>query len=184
MIAQDLESTAVRRDAGDLAKEGVVGVTIVWADNNGIPRSRTVPVDQFDAAVRRGVGVTPLFAVFDSHDQITFEHAPLGTPSGDIRLVPVHDRPVRLAGQPGFGWVPGRLTEADGSPWAYDPRGVLERQVARAADLGLRFLAGYEMEFQLTTGGHEDGDLPRPAFEGPRTGPRSCWRSTSSPVNC
>ncbi len=167
-------TTEAQRDADELEKRGVVGVTIVWADNNGIPRSRTVPVDQFGAAVQRGVGVTPLFAVFDSHDGITFEHGPLSTPSGDIRLVPVSDRAVRLAGQPGFGWVPGRLVEADGSPWPYDQRGVLERQVARGAELGLEFRAGYEIEFQLSKSDDEDGDdggAPRPVFEGPSYGP-------------
>ncbi|MGW4794055.1 hypothetical protein ACWEPC_16800, partial [Nonomuraea sp. NPDC004297] len=127
----------------DLAAAGVAGVTIVWADNNGIPRSRTVPVDQFGAAAARGVGVTPLFAVFDSHDTITFDHPPLATPSGDIRLVPVTDRLVHLAGQPSFAWVPGRQVAADGSPWPYDQRGALERQVARAAALGLELRAGY-----------------------------------------
>ncbi|MFI9840965.1 glutamine synthetase family protein [Nonomuraea sp. NPDC051941] len=155
----------------DLAETGVVGVTIVWADNNGIPRSRTVPIGQFGAAVERGVGVTPLFAVFDSHDGITFGHPPLGTPSGDIRLMPVADRLVRLAGQPGFAWVPGRQVAADGSAWPYDQRGVLERQVARAATLGLDFLAGYEMEFHLSRADGGDGDDVRPIYEGPSYGP-------------
>ncbi|MEV0381536.1 glutamine synthetase family protein [Nonomuraea sp. NPDC050643] len=153
----------------DLAKDGVVGVTIVWADNNGIPRSRTVPIGEFDAVAERGVGVTPLFAVFDSHDAITFEHAPLGTPSGDIRLVPVSGRIVRLAGQPGFAWVPGRQVAADGSAWPYDQRSVLERQVSRAAALGLDFLAGYEVEFHLSRA--DDGDDARPVYEGPCYGP-------------
>ncbi|MET7328137.1 glutamine synthetase family protein [Nonomuraea sp. NPDC005650] len=155
----------------DLAEAGVVGVTIVWADNNGIPRSRTVPVGQFGAAVERGVGVTPLFAVFDSQDGITFGHPPLGTPSGDIRLMPVPDRLVRLAGQPGFAWVPGRQVAADGSAWPYDQRGVLERQLSRAADLGLDFLAGYEMEFHLSRADESDGDDVRPVYEGPSYGP-------------
>ncbi|MBB5780260.1 glutamine synthetase family protein [Nonomuraea jabiensis] len=155
----------------DLAETGVVGVTIVWADNNGIPRSRTVPVGQFGAAVERGVGVTPLFAVFDSHDGITFGRSPLGTPSGDIRLMPVADRLVRLAGQPGFAWVPGRQVAADGSAWPYEQRGVLERQVSRAAALGLDFLAGYEMEFHLSRADGDDGDDVRPIYEGPSYGP-------------
>lgn len=154
----------------DLAAAGVAGVTIVWADNNGIPRSRTVPVDQFGAAAARGVGVTPLFAVFDSHDTITFDHPPLATPSGDIRLVPVTDRLVHLAGQPSFAWVPGRQVAADGSPWPYDQRGALERQVARAAALGLELRAGYEIEFHLSAAG-DDAPDPRPVYAGPSYGP-------------
>ena len=30
--------------AADLAAQGVVGVSITWADNNGIPRCRIVPI--------------------------------------------------------------------------------------------------------------------------------------------
>lgn len=87
-------------DAGalalDLAANGVAGVMITWADNNGIPRFRTVPVDSLPEVAKRGVGITTLFAVFDTHDAITFAHEGLSTPAGDIRLVPVLPRLVRL----------------------------------------------------------------------------------------
>ncbi|MEU0515895.1 hypothetical protein [Amycolatopsis sp. NPDC006125] len=115
----------VRATVAELANQGVVGITVAWADNNGITRSRTVPPRGLPSAVRAGIGVTPLFAVFDSHDAITFGHKGLGTPSGDVRLVPEADRIVRLSGQSGFAWAPGRLVAADGSDWPYDPRGVL-----------------------------------------------------------
>lgn len=155
-----------------LEKEGVVGVTIVWADNNGIPRSRTVPIDQLPVVGERGVGLTPLFAVFDSLDGVTFEHAPLSTPSGDIRLMPVTERLVRLAGQPGFAWAPGRQVAADGSPWPYDQRTVLEHQVQRAAEHGLDIRAGYELEFQLSDAvSAVDGDEPRLPHSSPSYGP-------------
>ena len=55
-----------------------------------------------------GVGITTLFAVFDSHDAITFAHEPLSTPSGDVRLIPVLEALTPLAGQPALAWVPGR----------------------------------------------------------------------------
>ena len=156
--------------AAELAEQGVVGITIVWADNNGVPRSRTVPVRSLASAAERGVGITPLFAVFDSHDAITFDHEPLSTPSGDIRLIPEVRRLVRLAGQPGFAWVPGRQVASDGSPWPYDQRGVLERQVARAEAMGIGCLAGYELEFQLSW--HEENtDELHFVHTGPSYGP-------------
>ena len=106
--------------AEELAGARVAGVTIAWADNNGIPRSRTVPVGRLADVAVQGVGITTLFAVFDSHDAITFEHPGLSTPSGDIRLVPEVGRITRLAGQPAFAWAPGRQLAPDGSPWPYD----------------------------------------------------------------
>ena len=138
-------------DVGEITEEltasGVAGVTISWADNNGIPRSRTVPVGALPRMAEIGVGITTLFAVFDSFDAITFAHQGLATPSGDVRLIPVLDRLVRLTGQPALAWVPGRQVAADGSPWPYDQRGVLERQVAAMAEQGLTAKVGYEMEF-------------------------------------
>jgi len=131
--------------SGELAQAGVAGVTIVWPDNNGIPRSRTVPVGRLADVARRGVGITTLFAVFDSHDRITFAHERLSTPSGDVRLVPVLERLHPLAGQPALAWVPGRQLGPDGSPWPYDQRSALEAQVDRARELDLDVRVGYEL---------------------------------------
>jgi glutamine synthetase len=62
-----------RLPADELSCSGVVGVTIAWVDNNGIARSRTVPVGGLADAAERGVAVSTTLAVFDSHDGITFE---------------------------------------------------------------------------------------------------------------
>jgi glutamine synthetase len=160
--------------AADLAANGVVGVTIAWADNNGIPRSRTVPIASLPQVATRGIGVTPLFAVFDTHDGITFAHQGLATPSGDLRLVPDLGRLTRLAGQPALAWAPGRQIAVDGSPWPYDQRGVLEAQVRAAAAEGLEIKAGYELEFVLTQAdpGDPDGE-PRLAYQAPAYSPHA-----------
>ncbi|HKR51177.1 MAG TPA: glutamine synthetase family protein [Pseudonocardiaceae bacterium] len=159
-------------DAGALALElaanGVVGVTITWVDNNGIPRSRVVPVDSLPQVTKRGVGVSTTLAVFDSHDAITFTHADLSTPSGDVRLIPELRGVTRLAGQRALAWAPGRQITADGSPWPYDQRAVLETQVQAAAAEGLEIKAGYEMEFVLTYADDSGGSgEPRLAHQGP-----------------
>ncbi|MDT7708162.1 MAG: glutamine synthetase [Pseudonocardiales bacterium] len=158
--------------AAGLTAAGVAGVTISWADNNGIPRSRTVPVGALPRVAEVGVGITTLFAVFDSADAITFAHADLATPSGDVRLVPVLDKLVPLAGQPALAWAPGRQVAADGDPWPYDQRGALERQVDALAADGLTALVGYEMEFgvYLDDGADEE---PVPAHPGPAYSPQA-----------
>ncbi|MGQ0576653.1 MAG: glutamine synthetase, partial [Pseudonocardia sp.] len=153
-----------------LTDTGVAGVTVAWCDNSGVPRSRTVPVAALPEVVRTGIGVTSLFAVFDSADAITFDHPGLATPSGDVRLIPVLDGLTRLAGQPALAWAPGRQVAADGTPWPYDQRGVLERQVARLAEDGLSALVGYEIEFTVSVG---DGDAVTPAHPGPAYSPHA-----------
>ncbi len=161
--------------ASDLATNGVVGVIIAWADNNGIPRSRTVPLASLPQVAKRGIGVTTTLAVFDTHDTITFAHEGLATPCGDIRVVPELRGLTRLAGQPALAWAPGRQIAADGSPWPYDQRGALEAQVDAAAADGLEIRAGYEMEFVLTQAG-DFGDPdrePRLAYQAPAYSPHA-----------
>ncbi|MFC5062893.1 glutamine synthetase [Actinomycetospora atypica] len=145
-----------RELAAALAADGVAGLIVAWVDNNGIPRSRTVPVSTLPQVAVAGVGVTTLFAVFDTNDAITFAAPGLGTASGDVRLVPQLDRITRLAGQPAFAWAPGKQVTADGGPWAFDQRSVLERVVAALDADGYSALVGYEMEF----GVYEQAQVP------------------------
>jgi glutamine synthetase len=164
-----------RELAAALSADGVAGVIIAWADNNGIPRARTVPVSALPQVAVAGVGVTTLFAVFDTNDAITFAAPGLQTPSGDLRLVPQLDRVTRLAGQPAFAWAPGRQVTADGGPWAFDQRSVLERTVARLHDAGYSALVGYEMEFGVFEPEQEgdDPDALVPAHSGPAYSPHA-----------
>ncbi|NBH12282.1 glutamine synthetase, partial [Amycolatopsis sp. SID8362] len=161
--------------AKDFAAAGVGGVHLAWADNNGIPRSRIVPIAGLADAAVRGVGATSLFAVFDSHDAITYGHAGLATPSGDIRLVPVVERLRRLAGQPALAWAPARQLTRDGEPWPYCQRAVLEAQVAEGARRGLEFRAGYELEFAVAPAGSTD-IVTTPGHPGPAYSPHALVR--------
>ena len=149
--------------------DGVHGLTIVFCDNNGIPRSRTVPAARLEDACERGVGITTLFPVFLSNDMITFAHGPLSNASGDVRLVATPERVVPLAGQPAFAWTPGRQFLVDGERSPYCPRGVLERTVERAAAAGLDVRAGYELEWFVGNAGEELA----PAHSGPVYSPHA-----------
>ena len=149
--------------------EGLHGLTIVFCDNNGIPRSRTVPASRREDACERGVGITTLFPVFLSNDMITFAHEPLSNASGDVRLLATPERVVPLAGQPGFAWTPGRQFLVDGERSPYCARGVLERMVQRAAAAGLEVRAGYELEWFVGRAGEELA----PAHSGPVYSPHA-----------
>src|SRR5690242_10845963 len=108
---------AAERAAGlveELRGAGVSGVTVVWADNNGIPRSRTVPVASLPQVAATGIGVSTVFAVFDTNDGIQYGAPGRETPSGDVRLVPDLDRLTPLAGQPGLACAPGTIVDVGG----------------------------------------------------------------------
>ena len=119
-----------------------------------------------------GVGITTLFAVFDSHDAITFAHEALSTPSGDVRLVPVLDAAgaARRAARAGVGAGPsGRRGR---QPVALRPaRGAGAAGRRRWPRQGLTALVGYEMEFGGDHGA-ETSSPPTPAPPTART--RSC----------
>ncbi len=174
MDAPDLDALTTA-----LEQQGVRGVTIGWVDNNGTVRSRTVPTAALPGVATKGVGITATFAVFDSHDGVTFAHDGLATPSGDVRLVPVIDSAADvtpLAAQPGQAWVNGRQLDADGDPWPYCQRTVLERQVAAAAQAGFEVRAGFEMEMVVVRDdlvADPEGKEWRPAHRGPVYSPNA-----------
>jgi glutamine synthetase len=147
----------------------VVGLTIVFVDNNGIPRSRSVPIERLEEACERGIGMTTLFPIFLSNDGLTFDHPALSNVSGDLRLLATPQMVVPLAGQPGFAWSPGRQFFNDGTRSPYCPRGVLERAVGRADAAGLEVRAGFELEWFI---GHAGEDLS-PAHTGPVYSPHA-----------
>jgi glutamine synthetase len=154
-----------------LRRNGVAGVTVVWADNNGIPRSRTVPVDSLPQVAATGIGVSTVFAIFDTNDGIQYSAPGRETPSGDVRLVPDLDRLTPLAGQPGLAWAPGTQVAVDGSPWPWDQRSLLTTTVAALAERGYTALVGYEMEFAVCTADPTGAIVP--AYRGPAYSPHA-----------
>ncbi|GAA4798336.1 glutamine synthetase [Actinomycetospora chlora] len=165
---------AAERAAGlveELRGAGVSGVTVVWADNNGIPRSRTVPVASLPQVAATGVGVSTVFAVFDTNDGIQYGAPGRETPSGDVRLVPDLDRLTPLAGQPGLAWAPGTIVDVDGSPWPWDQRSLLTATVDALAARGWSALVGYEMEFAVSLPS-DDGAVV-PAYRAPAYSPHA-----------
>ena len=164
MSTQDLAALAA-----ELKAKGVRALTVTWCDSNGIQRSRSAPIDKLAAAVERGMGVSFLFAVFDSHDHIHWGVEGLETASGDFRVKAVPERIVQLAGQPAFAWAPGQLWLQEGPRWEHCYRAALERLVERASGLGYEFKAGLELEWFIG----QDSDEPVAAHRGPVYSPNA-----------
>lgn len=135
-----------------LQLQGVTGVQVGWVDNAAVLRTRTIPLRHLPAVARRGIGITPLFSVFNSYDLIDTDYHGQTVPddlSAEVRLVPVLSELRVLARQPEIAFAPARILARTGECWAYDPRSVLERVTVRAADAGYTFKFGYEIEFFL-----------------------------------
>ncbi len=164
----DPAEQAVRAEqvAGQLRDDGVRGVVLSYVDTAGLTRIKTVPVARLARTARWGVGMSTVFDVFLSNDLMT-STAELGSPDGDLRLVPDLDRLVTLAAQPGWAWAPvDRYTQA-GEVWAACQRSFARKMVDAAAAAGLTFQMAIEVEWAL---GRGDADGFVPACTGPAYG--------------
>ena len=152
--------------AHKLRLEGVRGVVLSYVDTAGVTRIKTVPVGRLPRAASWGVGMSTVFDVFLSNDLMTSTDD-LGSPDGDLRLVPDLDRLVVLAGQPGWAWAPVDRYQQSGQAWAACQRTFARAMVDRAAGAGLEFRMAIEVEWAL---GRGDVDGFAPACTGPAYG--------------
>ncbi|MET9295630.1 glutamine synthetase family protein [Streptomyces sp. NPDC003077] len=150
MGTRDPEQWAeARQVAARLDAEGVRTVALTWVDNAGITRVKAVPVRRLPQAVRRGVGMSPVFDAYTSEDA-TAPSAHLGGPDGDLRLFPDLDRITVLAAQPGWAWAPVDRYEQLGAPHPACQRQFARRMTDRAEAAGLRLRMGFETEWVVT----------------------------------
>ncbi len=162
----DLQAARAEGLAQQLRQQGVHGVVLSWVDTAGVTRIKTVPVGRLARATRWGVGMSTVFDVFLSNDLMT-STAELGSPDGDLRLVPDLDRLVVLAAQPGWAWAPVNRYEQSGTVWAACQRSFAQAMTDRAAEAGLELRMAIEVEWALGRGDAEDFT---PACTGPAYG--------------
>jgi glutamine synthetase len=152
--------------ARTLRAQGIRGVVLSYVDTAGITRIKTVPVGRLARTAAWGVGMSTVFDIFLSDDSMTAT-ADLGSPDGDLRLVPDLDRLVPLAAQSGWAWAPVDRYRQTGEVWPACQRSFARAMVARAAATGLELKMAVEVEWAAGRGG-VDGFVP--ACSGPAYG--------------
>ena len=148
----------------DAAATSLLVGTIV--DNAGIARAKSVPGDRIGAAVERGIGLSPVFAVMCADDHLT-ETDRYGGPAGDMRLRPDLSAAAVIDAVHQVAWAPFDQYDQDHAVMETCQRGVLKRQEAAGRSAGLEFLMAYEVEFTVFTGNYTE-----PAHAGPGYGLR------------
>ncbi|HEV2951184.1 MAG TPA: glutamine synthetase family protein [Actinomycetota bacterium] len=162
---------AAAETARRLAASGVEAVALAIVINSGVTLVKTIPLRRFEEAVTFGLGLSPVFTVFQVDDQIT-SSPHIGGPTGDTRLVPDPARTVGLAASPGWALAPVDQLDQEGEPYPGCPRTFARRMLERLAGHGLELRGGYEIEFFLghrATPGPDEAD-PTPAHTGPAYG--------------
>ena len=164
-IKEALPSDDAIAEAGErLEAAGVKYVLSCWIDLLGVPKTKTVPVSQWETICR---GKGPQFAVH------SISYVPeLGPADPDQVPIPDVDSLMLCPWNRELAFVFADLYMPDG-PYAVCPRLALKRQVEAAATQGYRFFAGVEPEFMVMRY-DEDGE-PQKAFDddpGPGRGMR------------
>ena len=154
-----------------LAADGVEAVALAIVLNSGVTLVKTVPIRRFDEAAAFGIGLSPVFTVFQVDDQIT-SSPHIGGPTGDTRLVPDPAQTTRLAASPGWALAPVDQLDQEGEPFPGCPRTFARRMVDRLRSFGLELRGSYEIEFFLGQRGPFGAELadPPPAHGGPAYG--------------
>src|SRR6266511_1318328 len=123
---------------GDIAKQWEIKYFLIsFVDLFGIMRAKIVPASAIDAVAKSGAG----FAGF----AVWYNMTPADP---DILATPDPDSLFRLPGKPEVAWVASDLVMG-GAEVAQNPRRVLKRVVAAAAEQGFELKAGVECEYFL-----------------------------------
>ena len=154
-----------------LAADGVEAVALAIVLNSGVTLVKTVPLRRFEDAAAFGVGLSPVFTVFQVDDQIT-SSPHIGGPTGDTRLMPDPAETTRLAASPGWALAPVDQLDQEGEPYPGCPRTFARRMLDRLTSSGLELRGSYEIEFFLGERGPFGAELddPPPAHGGPAYG--------------
>lgn len=146
----DLDQAALERAGEIIERERVRFINFQFTDIAGIVKQVIIPVEQWDVAVEHGIW-------FDGSSVEGFARIA----ESDMYLVPDLDT---------FALIPWRQDEIPtgrvicdvftpkGEPFAGDPRHVLKRALAEAAQMGFGYNTGPELEFFLFRPG-EGGEL-------------------------
>lgn len=119
------------------ADRGLRFVLFSFSDLFGVQRAKLVPASALAALEQGGAGFAGFAAWLD-----------LSPAAADLLAFPDPASLMVMPGQSDLGWVATEL-RLGGQPLDHCPRGVLRRQLQRAAERGLRFCTGVEPEFML-----------------------------------
>ncbi|KIC30198.1 glutamine synthetase family protein [Leisingera sp. ANG-S5] len=136
--------------------DGIETVRVLFPDQHGLLRGKTVMAEAFASVFDRGLNVPATLLLKDTSHRTAFpvweEGADLAGPmqgAGDVLLVP---RPETWRALPWSGhsaWIFCTPVYPDGRPIPFAPCAVLQQQVEMLAGQGMAATFGLEVEFHL-----------------------------------
>jgi glutamine synthetase len=149
------QSAAAQEIRARAESGGITVVRVVFADQHGLLRGKTVTVGELPNVLRDGTGIASSLLAKDTSGRTVFplftKETPLGLPelrgAADMVMVPDPLTFRMLPWSPGTGWLLCDLRFTTGAPVPLCTRGLL-RSVLAQAD-GLTYRTGLEVEFHL-----------------------------------
>jgi len=169
------KASGLPKDAARLLAEhpDTKWVDVIYADLSGVVRGKRYPVAQLGKLLSGTMGMPGSVFLLDtagaSHDPCGYGFTD-GDPDSPVRVDPATLKPVPWAEVP-TAQALLRFYEKDGSPFRFEPRTVAGRILARFAELKLRPVVAFELEFYLVDRQRAQGGAPQPPIS-PVTGAR------------
>ena len=140
-----------------IERDRISAVRVVFADQHGIARGKTLTASNFLTALERGYGIVSTLFAFDTSNHVVFPvftgqgGLPLGAAggSGDLLMVPDPETFRVLPWVPATAWVSADLYLPDGAPVTIAPRYILRRALDESRRKGFGLMVGLEVEFYV-----------------------------------
>lgn len=140
-----------------VAAEGIETVRVVFADQHGVLRGKTVVAAALPSVFRNGLAMTSTLLLKDTSHRTVFPvwEGDIGfgpgvlTGASDVLIVPDPASFRVLPWAPATGWLLCTLHFPDGPPLPLCTRAILARAVSRLSEAGFAMLCGLEVEFHV-----------------------------------
>lgn len=157
----DVLSGSQPEQAADLVeqflKEGVETVRLVFADQHGILRGKTVVTEALASAFANGIGMPSTLLLKDTahktvfpvwNEDVSFGETVLNGAS-DVLAAPDPNTATKVPWSPHSRMILCRVLDRDYKPVAFSSEHVLHRAVSELDALGYQAVMGLETEFQI-----------------------------------
>ncbi|MEE9314650.1 MAG: glutamine synthetase family protein [Rhizobiaceae bacterium] len=170
LAQKGLLSSADVKSATKLVKaledSSVETIRLVFTDQHGVLRGKTIVADALASAFAMGLGAPSTLLLKDTSQRTVFpiwtKDAGVGSGlmqgASDLLMVPDPSTFTILPWAPHSAWVMCDTVFHSGEPISFSPRTVLKTALAKLADKGLSMFVGLEVEFSVFELADEDGD--------------------------
>ena len=136
---------------------GIETLRIVFVDQHGITRGKTIMASALASAFKNGVSITSTLLLKDTSHATVFPvwtgDAGFGsgimTGAGDIIMLPDPTTFKILPWTDNTGWMISDIFNSDHTPVAFSTRQILRSALDRLHDHGMEFVSGLEVEFYV-----------------------------------